>query len=127
MTEKKKVKTFTVDAKNWIRGEKFNNDLDGSCLLNSHGKMCCLGFFGEACGVDRENLKLYVLPQRRAKEHKAFPSWIYERFAAVNDNGNISDEERVKQLRELFKKKGVTVRFKNLPKGEAFTKPYHRR
>ena len=124
MSEKKKVKAFTIDARNWIRGEKFTSS-ESSCLLNAHGKMCCLGFFGEVCGVERETLRSSVTPDDTNDD--AFPNWDYEPFITVNDNEKISDETRVQKLRALFKKRGVTVRFKNLPKGDSFTKPYRAR
>lgn len=123
MTEKKKVKAFTVDAKNWIRGNKFSAG-EGSCLLSSHGKMCCLGFFGEACGVERINLKDCEAPVPSAKIHEKFPDWNYQPFMIVNDDEKLSDKERVKKLKGLFAQRGVTVKFINLPKGDSFTKPY---
>lgn len=115
-------KVFTVDARNWIRGGKFVNG-DGGVLLSNKGKMCCLGFLGEACGVERKDMLKVCMPYSVVDKIKYpnFSSFDPQGFVSTNDSIQISDEERVVKLRELFKKKGITVRFKNLPKGRAFT------
>jgi len=49
----KDVKSFTVERKNWYRGKGDEK----SRLLNNSGKMCCLGFYALACGLDKKVIK----------------------------------------------------------------------
>lgn len=49
----KDVKSFVVDRSKWLRGEGF----DDSCLLTTGNRMCCLGFYAEACGLDRKTIR----------------------------------------------------------------------
>lgn len=118
MTDKMPT-AFTVDARNWIRGGKFG----GGVLLSDTGKMCCLGFLGEACGVKRDDLRNHGAPScvENKDNYPNFTAFPDDEFITANDDRMISDKERVATLRRLFKERGITVRFKNLPKGRAFT------
>ena len=52
-----KPKEFIIDRSKWVQGGDDNfAKLGDSCLLNSEGNMCCLGFYSEACGVPRKLL-----------------------------------------------------------------------
>src|SRR5271168_758361 len=49
----KDVKKFTVVRKDWYRGK----GSDKSCLANTADRLCCLGFYAEACGLDRKTIR----------------------------------------------------------------------
>ena len=121
------VKEFTIDRLKWGRGG------DDSRLVNSRtGRRCCLGFYGEACGVDPAKLLdvMYPLPACPgfAKGDPAWPAWLFEQhgpelsrgehrhaLAMVNDSNVLDETERENRIAEEFAKHGVTVRFVDGP------------
>src|SRR5277367_909081 len=121
------VKTFTVDRSKWLRGK----GPEDSSLLNQKGKMCCLGFYAEACGLDRKfirHLKSPAAAVTASKEdftlHKSGVIWKTElvnrngdsatcyQMMAVNDNEDIKDDVRETKLTALFKKLNIKIKFK---------------
>src|ERR1700728_1509858 len=59
----KDVKKFTVVRKDWYRG-KGN---EKSCLVNNANRLCCLGFYAEACGLDRQTIRNLPSPEEAVK------------------------------------------------------------
>ena len=47
------VKSFIVKRKNWCRGKGSHS----SCLANNANNLCCLGFYAEACGLNRKIIR----------------------------------------------------------------------
>jgi hypothetical protein len=41
---------LVIERKRWLRGA------DNSALLRDDGLMCCLGFYGEACGIGSDDM-----------------------------------------------------------------------
>jgi hypothetical protein len=115
------VKSFTVDRSKWIRGQ----GNEKSYLLLEDGSMCCLGFYGEACGVDRHRLLdrtspsniltigsppwdtilIHVHPQGRVDTAPCID------LMTINDDTSISDDVRELRLTEIFKQIGIEVVF----------------
>lgn len=62
----KDVKKFTVVRKDWYRGKGG----DHSCLANNSNRMCCLGFYAEACGLDRQTIRNLPSPEEAVKATK---------------------------------------------------------
>jgi|SRR5580698_3376967 hypothetical protein len=130
------VKEFVVKRKTWYRGKGSEN----SCLLNDAGRMCCLGFYAEACGLDRKTIRDLSSPrdavqitqqgETTSKDgdivcRKSNVVWstklvsnVYminiptcNTMMEVNDNKKLSDEERETKLTALFKRLGIKVKF----------------
>jgi hypothetical protein len=60
-TEIKPVTEFTIVRRRWRRGKQIEGK--GSYLRNEKdGKMCCLGFYLEACGVPRAEINGRGMP-----------------------------------------------------------------
>lgn len=112
-----KVNKFVISRKVWLRGE---GPRKSRLLRTSDGKMCCLGIYMKACGVedselvDRQNLHqidLYqskdLLELRRSIDFGE--SGIY----FTNDDKDISEEEREGSLKQAFKLFDIKVSFKD--------------
>jgi hypothetical protein len=123
---------FTIDRSKWQRGP------GESRLLNSHGKMCCLGFYGEACGVPTDDLFGLAYPSEVRRSSHLLPTWltdvtdIDEEYGPVErvedsddvaeliclndadptDEEDVSDEaDRERRIAAIFAKHGVEVEF----------------
>jgi hypothetical protein len=113
---------FTVDRAKWLRG-------GGGVLLDNKGCMCCLGFVSEQCGVPRDALMLHATPCRtsakfdlqgfltelRERSWADEPFWGNTRLAGdameVNDNENLTDSERERELVAIFGGHGYELEF----------------
>src|ERR1700722_8114543 len=91
------VKSFIVDRKRWYRGK----GQDDSWLLNRNNKMCCLGFYAEACGVDHKSMRDIPSPEGVAHWKTKLVIKRYGRnnltcnnMMSVNDDEDINDSER---------------------------------
>ena len=136
----KDVKKFTVVRKDWYRGK----GTDKSCLANSANKLCCLGFYAEACGLDRKTIRNLPSPEEAVRATKGkHVNTIYDKSVTresgvvweteltacyyrsdddcntslcsdlmnINDDQELKEEEREKQLKEKFKEIGIKVIF----------------
>lgn len=118
----KKIKEFTVDCDIWLRGSQ------DSKLKNNKSHMCCLGFLGEACNVinfDHKDFHSYKSCYPKDLEKYEFekypklpPGVTWKSFADINDKAGILTEQRIKLLKERFKKIGIKVKFINVPSAE---------
>lgn len=107
-----------IDRATWLRGEP-----DVSCLRDRSGRMCCLGFYGLACGVPYWAILEQVEPQYA--QSAAWPiscvefedgdglktRWTDEAIR-INDSRLIGDVARERLLVEHFAKVGVDVEFR---------------
>ena len=129
------VKSFVVDRETWYRGKGAGK----SCLLNTNGKLCCLGFYARSCGVEDRlmrnigdpnnlvemldgektifdikvnhvNRKANVLWETKLVHNKK-NSDICNKLMTVNDSETFDTFEREKKLTALFKKIGIKVKF----------------
>ena len=121
---------FVVIRDKWARGRTNVS----SELLNIMGNMCCLGFLGKACGYNDEDLKQVPSPGYIVYEYidgkvlSKFPSSLVmldakhpfecrdtpacRNLMKINDDEEISDQEREKLLTEKFLEIGIEVEFK---------------
>lgn len=114
------VKSFVVDCKTWYRGRGSNS----SCMLNTNGKSCCLGFYARQCGVENKLMRKKATPldvvrntrdiqvqwdTKLIKHNKN--SITCERLMETNDSRDLTEPEREKKLTALFKKNGIKVKF----------------
>jgi len=51
------AKAFTIQRSRWLRGGKRT-----TYLYDQDGQMCCLGFYGVACGIKTEDLQDLGVP-----------------------------------------------------------------
>lgn len=73
---KKKVTTLVINRDKWLRGRPG----DGS-LLNSEGKMCCLGFYCKALGIEPKYIR-----------GKGMPDDLFERYDRVQDQAKLAEK-----------------------------------
>lgn len=117
------VKEFVVERSIWYRGNH-----EESSLFTSDGKYCALGFYLKACGIEDEEMLDVSSPH--FTRHKSLPSWLVgeylvdcdsfpnkpsalsEKAVDINDDDTKSDEEREKELTELFAEQGIKVIFR---------------
>lgn len=115
------VKSFIVERGKWVRGGLGKGN---SAMLNRYGYMCCLGFYGAACGLSRSQLLNTEDP------HEVANSAGFKRSDVLLKSGNrnrkatedpmeindtercgYSEEERERDLKAKFKSLGIAVRF----------------
>lgn len=124
-----KEKELVIDRKIWLRGES-----NGKLLTHDRKAMCCLGIYMNSCGVSREKLRSLGSPECvivKYKQEVKLPedaSWLYKKpdgfisnnlynsdlvfnLMSVNDNFEINEKEREEQIRDLFAKADVKVKF----------------
>ncbi len=123
MSEENVVKEFTIVREKWIRGKAARYaGMVISRLVTDHGQMCCLGFYGVACGVPERNMlnvsfPNQVLPSRLNDGINQFFKLPNEqrdtqiRLIEANDKVDISAKERERTLKRLFRRIGVRVNF----------------
>jgi hypothetical protein len=116
-----KMKKFTVRRSKWARGREGGD----AKLLNKQGNMCCLGF--AACQISRIPKKKLLnagTPEEVFKgesfltdierydgEISICDNTLTETAIGINDSLTLTDEDREKQLKALFRKHGVIVKF----------------
>lgn len=115
---------FTVEKKTWLRGEGCS---ESYLLREDDGKRCCLGFYGQALGIDDADLISAPAPSDMADQYKTWgellrpapykscgyePSIVCTELMIANDDEDMSDNEREKHIEELFGRIGVEVEFK---------------
>ena len=115
----KQIKELVIDRSKWKRGSPNDHD---TYLLDDDGKMCCLGFYALACGVDEESIRNKTEPEFLEFE---IPSLSYDseetrliynteftqRAILINDSQSISEDKREEALILLFKKDGTKLSF----------------
>lgn len=110
---------FVVQRSKWLRG-----DVTKAVLLDSHGRMCCLGFVSAQCGVPAQALGKATLPSDlEASDATLVEGLLVEDLGRVtdtaladgavglNDADDITDAERETRLTALFAEHGYTLRF----------------
>ena len=115
----KKLKELAIDRSKWKRGSPNSHD---TYLLDDDGKMCCLGFYALACGVDEESIRNKTEPDALEFE---IPGLSYEDEEAItirntgftqnaipiNDSKTMGGAEREEALIRLFKEDGRKLTF----------------
>ncbi len=115
----KQIKELVIDRSKWKRGSPSNHD---TYLLDDDGKMCCLGFYALACGVDEESIRNKTEPEFLEFE---IPGLSYDNeetgyihnteFACsaipINDTIAMDEDQREEALINLFKENNVSLTF----------------
>lgn len=110
MSKVKNIKV-TVDRKKWYRGQSH----EYSKLLLDNGKMCCIGFLARELGCkpkETRNQATLALVDSAHEFHDTYDDILASAYE-VNDNPDITDDQREKELTRLGKKMHVLFSFTN--------------
>lgn len=121
------IKKLVIDRSCWLRGEGAQTS---RLLRPRDGKMCCLGFFGLACGYDREDMIDQRGPANMTDQAR-WPEWLRAEPAeapkqdaialmASNDTPPWTGEKRERVIAEIFALRGVEVEFIDGDSGAPF-------
>lgn len=117
------MKTFIIDTMYWMRGKA---DGELLCKTKNYANMCCLGHICLQSGVPKEKLVSIGTPEDILDEYetgettgkinfllspKRLDNFLSEDAISINDDPEISDEERIKKLKVLFKKHNIVLKF----------------
>lgn len=139
MTKKKYELEFTVDRSKWYQGQGSNESkllIIKHPDKKQNGKMCCLGFASLACGIPKSRIKGKNDPfdvvsdydglKRRKAEDKLkfffstkggityysnYYNFTTEDIIDENDSPDTKGLEKERNLKKLFEKIGVKVKF----------------
>ena len=107
---------FTVDRSKWFRGQGERN----SRLLTDSGKMCCLGFYSQACGITDDEMRCISSPGSLNRRPSGFECLVTGSkvntdicigLMMTNDDVSIGDRAREERLTRLLAAIGVEVEF----------------
>jgi len=112
------IKSFTINRADWMRGQ---GDSTGKLYVPEYGEMCCLGFFCKALGIPKAEMEDLAIPSELYHLNK-IPKWLlYDedlstqddlgKLLDLNDSDIIEDSERELKIKEIFKKRGIKVKF----------------
>jgi hypothetical protein len=117
---------LVIERKRWLRGA------DNSALLRDDGLMCCLGFYGEACGIGSDDMLDTADPEECGTAVLSmWPAWLLGfkndsddpddgflrntgdcgRLIEANDDNRLTDAVREQRIAAIFAKHGVEVEF----------------
>jgi hypothetical protein len=125
---------LTIDRKKWLRGEGSATSL---LLRRGDGKMCCLGFYGLACGLKETDILGISNPNyliagfasveshNRWVKAKKGGAWLFDQtnpslwsndckmLMTINDAlpRCLSQKEREQKIKNIFAKHNVQVKF----------------
>lgn len=116
----KDVKKFVIDRSKWLRGQGSIN----SYLLDNEGKMCCLGFYAQECGLRPQDIKNVAEPitvvVSKKKDWNSFliatdgavdnspDTW---KLMEINDDPKLDDKVREKFIKDRFAEHDIKVKF----------------
>ena len=114
---------LTIQRSRWLRGHPY------SYLLNDEGDMCCLGFLCKDKGIrDKDILNMpgpWMLLALRPQLSDILSGLAFrdddvrmnttfsEDAIEINDDIDLSEENRESQLIDLFKEKGIELVFED--------------
>ena len=119
-------KRLVIDRRKWLRNTQRKEDFD-SCLLNSRGKMCCLGFYAKQfCGATDKKLLDKTTPETvptlpwdeqllvredHVGRYTPYNTPLTDNLMDVNDSNLTYGPSRELTIKELFKQMGIQVVF----------------
>lgn len=119
------AKEFTVIRSKWtgrdsniLVDEHGRRKIHWSGLWNENtGDMCCLGFYGLACGYSKQNMAGRGMPCFGKKINTFFGGVTAgetdgaRKAADINDSVTLTQSEKEEQLIALFAEHGITLNF----------------
>ena len=115
------IKTYEIDRSKWVcGGGKYASRLGSTHMLNDIGRMCCLGQICKAEGVAYGALLGQKNPDTVASKSNNVPEFLYcegmtdltYRAVGLNDDTGLTQKEREKRLKALFKAHDIKLTFK---------------
>lgn len=117
--------SFIISRALWLHGEGHRESL---LLRGRDNKQCCLGIYLEHCGVAKEKLLHITEPsglfQKIGNEYPDQAKWLLKKgqevvvnsnvtydLALVNDSSLYEEEEREKEITQLFFEHAIDVTF----------------
>jgi hypothetical protein len=126
------MKQLIIDRKKWRTGGDgyaLNRQKGHTSLYNDRGYSCCLGFYCRKIGGIRNNVlldvgspdnlnikdftKIELLVSRNSRDEVYSDSVFSQEAIDINDDPDLSNEERESTIIEHFKKVDIEVIFKN--------------
>lgn len=106
---------FTIDRQKWLRGE---GGMYSYLLRPSDGKQCCVGMYLEHCGVTTSELKGKAVISELCATITPSAGWLMNQsprneLYSTNDDRELSDAERERDIAKYFATVGVEVEFIN--------------
>lgn len=127
MKKLKAVKEFAIDRSKWHTGDARNNRrgdaiIDSALYVQTTKRMCCLGFFGAACGLSKTkmtghgyltDLNGYDFETNQIEEffEDRLPHYLQKNLARINDDDDMTLPEKEKNIKDIFSKRGIKVKF----------------
>ena len=111
---KRDKNTIVIDRSKWNCGGDIGPSSHGegpTFLVNNEGYMCCLGFATHQI-LRCKKSDLLHMPFPSAIMNKGKLLAIEYNAMQVNDNPDLSDKERESQIKGIFKRVGLKVKFK---------------
>lgn len=118
----KTITELVITRSKWSTPDTFETK-NISSLLCLNGKMCCLGFACLELGLKEEDILLKSMPVTVINEPSqfTFPMTNYsnkfvntafaDTAADINDDEDITNEQREERLTKLFAKNNITLSF----------------
>lgn len=119
MKKHKKLKTFVIDRKVWLRGEE-----DSYLLRKRDGLMCCLGQIACRLGARHVEIAGYMAPDDLPRGDMKRLDWNPQAktlgaMMDINDDAELSDDARERDLQKAAKRLGWRLRFTGAKKAAA--------
>ena len=108
------VKSFVIDEGKWSCARDSRSD---QTLLSKNGSKCCLGFLALACGATTKEIADEGDLSRLGLSNFGLNGRVHDRAIAINDDWEMPFETKKEKLTELFKKRGIVVKFVDRKKG----------
>lgn len=113
------MKKLIITRSKWFRGK----GSERSALLTRNGKMCCLGFLGLACGLQKKDMRNSGAPSEISEEllakwskgiirSNAMDSALGVIMMGINDDPSLKPKYREVRLKGLFERINYRVEFK---------------
>lgn len=118
MKKMKQVKEFTIDRSKWHTGSpardaKKKHGADSALYVPENKRMCCLGFFGKACGLTQKDISgRALLSSVNGYDvwEEILPHVDQEQLSGINDGTSILSTKE-KKIKAIFAKNGIKVKF----------------
>lgn len=114
---------LVIDRSKWLRGEGSKSSF---LLRFGDQKMCCLGFYLKACGLEDADILQTAAPHNLGVLNKS-PDWLLKpakssmsypqpstdcgKLMEINDQSDIADDAKEKEIKAVFAKHDVEVEF----------------
>ena len=119
------MKEMVIKGSEWLRGGTGEN-LGASVLLAKEGRRCCIGIHARLCGIpDADILEIgAVTSMFKHQVTECFQPWVeFDKVnpdcpddsvigasaMRINDDPKTNDEEKIEQLRPIFKGLGIEI------------------